>query len=219
MSSYKADALVIRSREYNEADRLVTLYTREKGKVSAVAKGVRKPKSKQRGGTQLFMYADFLLYAGRTLDTIRQAQPRETFLYLWDDYERTITASAMMELLDAATVQGEADEAVFFLSLKFLFLLRELNPAIGLTAYALRLMRHQGYLAANDALDGKPLSPGSTAVLRQLRRLPPEQLDRLRLSAEQKKETAEALHFFCENKLERRLKAWQQWIGDQGGSV
>jgi DNA repair protein RecO (recombination protein O) len=57
---YSADAIVIRSREYGESDRLITLFSREMGKIEAIAKGVRKPKSTQRGGTQLFTYSDLL---------------------------------------------------------------------------------------------------------------------------------------------------------------
>lgn len=121
MAVYQADAIVIRSREYGESDRLITLFSREKGKLEAVAKGVRKPKSTQRGGTQLFTYADFLLYRGKTLDTVNQAQPRENFIHLWDDFDRTITASAMVELLDISTVREQPDPELFTLTLSFLF--------------------------------------------------------------------------------------------------
>jgi len=100
MAVYKADAIVIRSREYGEADRLVTLFAREKGKINALAKGVRKPTSSQRAGTQLFTYADFLLHQGKTLDTITQAQPRESFPHTWSDLDRTLAASGRAELLD-----------------------------------------------------------------------------------------------------------------------
>ncbi|MDD4753342.1 MAG: DNA repair protein RecO, partial [Desulfitobacteriaceae bacterium] len=47
---YSVEALILRARDYGEADKILTLYTREQGKVSAIAKGVRKPKSRLRGG-------------------------------------------------------------------------------------------------------------------------------------------------------------------------
>lgn len=146
MAVYQADAIVIRSREYGESDRIVTLFSREKGKLEAVAKGVRKPKSTQRGGTQLFTYADFLLYRGKTLDTISQAQPKESFIHLWDDFDRTIAASGMAELLDISTAKEQPEPELFTLTLSFLFLIKNLDPYIAQAAYALRLLELHGYL-------------------------------------------------------------------------
>lgn len=146
MALFKADAIVIRSREYGEADRLITLFSRDKGKLEAVAKGVRKPKSKQRGGTQLFTYADFLLYKGKSLDTVSQVHPLESFLHIWDNFDRTIAASGMAEVLDVATPREQTEPGLFTLTLSFFFLLKHVDPYIAQAAYTLRLLDNQGYL-------------------------------------------------------------------------
>jgi DNA repair protein RecO (recombination protein O) len=224
MSSYKVDAIVIRSREFKESDRLVTLYSREHGKISAVAKGARKSTSKQRGGVQLYTYADFMLYKGKSLDTIQQAHPRETFLYLWNDYERSLSAGCMAEALNAATPDGEADGKVFMLSLRFLFILEMLDPWVALAAYGLRLMAHQGYLpddaeqvertlmsVVTPASGAVPVSEGAKNIIGHLCRKPWDQMGRLRLSASQRREICQALRVFCENKLEQRLIAWKSF--------
>lgn len=145
MGVYQTDALVIRSREYGESDRLLTLFSREQGKLHAVAKGVRKPKSKQRAGAQLFTYADFLLYHGKTLDTISQASPKESFAFLWGDLEKSLAASAIAELLDIGTLQGQPYPELFSLTLAGLFLLEQFDPAIVQAAYTLRLLTYLGY--------------------------------------------------------------------------
>ncbi|AHF07844.1 DNA repair protein RecO [Desulfitobacterium metallireducens] len=145
MSVYQADALVIRSREYGESDRLLTLFSREQGKLHAVAKGVRKPKSKQRAGAQLFTYADFLIYRGRTLDTVNQASPKESFSHIWGDLDKSLAASAIAELLDIGTVQGQPYPELFTLTLSSFFLLEHIDPALLQSAYALRLLTYLGY--------------------------------------------------------------------------
>ncbi|MCM1566606.1 MAG: DNA repair protein RecO [Dehalobacter sp. 4CP] len=240
MAVYQADAIVIRSREYGESDRLITLFSREKGKLEAVAKGVRKPKSTQRGGTQLFTYADFLLYRGKTLDTVNQAQPRENFIHLWDDFDRTITASAMVELLDISTVREQPDPELFTLTLSFLFLLKHLDPYMAQAAYALRLMHLQGYLPSMEGctecggdLSGeqvylsaeaggflcaacknnrivRALNPGSLALMRQLYQADLVKIDRLRWNKKMRQEILESLCHYCEQKFERKLLAWRQ---------
>ena len=247
MSTYKADALVIRSREFKESDRLVTLFSREHGKINAVAKGVRKSTSKQRAGVQLYTYADFMLFKGRGLDTVQQAHPREVFLYLWEDYERICSAGCMAEILDAATPDGEADGKVFSLSLRFLFMLEMIDPWLALAAYGLRLMMHLGYLSDEGGTlldagtqlgagvgsgtgvqpdtdrrygesfffaEGFSLTEGSKNIMQRLCRMPWEQMERLRLSDPQRREICRGLRIFCENKVERKLKAWRSFEGE-----
>jgi DNA repair protein RecO (recombination protein O) len=237
---YKADALVIRSREYGEADRLITLFSREYGKLEAIAKGVRKPKSTQRGGTQLFTYGEFLLYRGKTLDTVNQAQPRESFSHLWNDFDRTIAASGIAELLDISTTREQPEPELFTLTLSFLFLLKYLDPYLAQVAYALRLIDLQGYLPTMEECLGcgkdltgeqvflsseaggflcslcknnrlvRTLSPGSLALMRQLYQGELGKLDRLRWNKKMREEILGSLCFFCEEKFERKLQAWRQ---------
>ena len=240
MAVYKADAIVIRSREYGEADRLVTLFSRERGKLEALAKGVRKPKSTQRGGTHLFTYADFMLYRGKTLDTVSQVQARESFIHLWDDFDRTIAASGIAELLDISTIREQPELELFTLTLSILFLLKHLDPYIAQAAYALRLLDILGYLPAMDhcqecgkLLAGeqaflsfeaggtlcsackdnrivRSLNPGSLAMMRQLAKADLDRIDRIRWNKKMREEILGGLRFFCEGKFERKLQAWRQ---------
>lgn len=240
MAVYKADAIVIRSREYGESDRLVTLFSREKGKIEALAKGVRKPKSTQRGGTQLFTYADFLLYNGKTLDTVSQAHPKESFIHLWEDFDRTIAASGIAELLDISTTSKQPEPELFTLTLSFLFIIKQLDPYMAQASYALRLMEIHGYLPTMDrcvkcgkVLNGeqvflsaeaggflcsmcknneivRSLNPGSLALMRQLHKVHLTKLDRLRWNKKMREEILGSLCYFCEAKFERKLQAWRQ---------
>ncbi len=117
MSLYKTQALVLRSREYAEADCLLTLLTRKKGKVRAIAKGVRKPTSRLRGGVQLFTLNEMLLYEGKSLDIVTQSQCLEGFTLLQESIGSMTAASYWAELLDSVTPEEEVDSEVFNLAL------------------------------------------------------------------------------------------------------
>ncbi|MGE4271930.1 MAG: DNA repair protein RecO [Desulfitobacterium sp.] len=145
MGVYHADALVIRSREYGESDRLLTLFSREYGKIQAIAKGVRKPKSRQRAGAQLFTYAEYLIHKGKTLDTINQVSSKESFPHLWADLDMSMAATAMAELLDVATIPGQPHPELFTLIFSSLFLVETCDPALVQSAYTLKLMTQLGY--------------------------------------------------------------------------
>jgi len=245
---YHADALVIRSRQFGESDRVLTLFSRELGKLQAVAKGVRKPKSRQRAGAQLFTYGDFLIHRGKSLDTVSQCSPKESFPYLWRDLDRSFSATGMAELLDVSTFSEQPNKELFTLTLTCLFLLEQFDPFLILSAYALRLMEILGYrpllgecaecggnvkgerlffsveaggtLCGNcrESCSGRWVRAGSIAFMRQLIRHDIKKLDRLRWSAWMQEEILEILRIYLEHKFERPLKSWRMGSLTRDGS-
>lgn len=83
--SYKTDALVLSSRPLGEADRLIDLLTWERGKITAVARGARKVKSRLAAGVDLFTYGHYQLHRGRSLDLITGQEVREHFTAFRED--------------------------------------------------------------------------------------------------------------------------------------
>ncbi|MFQ5886561.1 MAG: DNA repair protein RecO, partial [Anaerolineae bacterium] len=79
---YRAEAIVLRRMNLGEADRLLTLYTPEWGKIRVVAKGVRKPTSRKAGHLELFTHSRLLIAKGRSLDIVTQAETITPFLPL-----------------------------------------------------------------------------------------------------------------------------------------
>ena len=73
-SLYRDEGVVLRTQKLGEADRIITLLTRRHGKVRAVAKGVRRTKSKFGARLEPFSHVDLQLYTGRNLDIVTQAE-------------------------------------------------------------------------------------------------------------------------------------------------
>lgn len=145
MKDYKTEGIIIRVRDYGEADRIVTLFTREHGKVQAIVKGCRKQKSKKRGVIQLFTYGDFVIYNGRSLDTVTQCQAKEVFGPLREDLDRMAYATYLVELLDGFVNTNDAHEDLFLLSLICLHLMTVDDPELVVRAFEIRLMDTLGY--------------------------------------------------------------------------
>jgi DNA repair protein RecO (recombination protein O) len=128
------------------------LYTRERGKLSAVAKGIRRPRSKLAGSLQLFSHASVQLAAGRSLEVVTQARALDTFYNLRNDMERYANGSYAAELLDALTDDGMADSALFGLLLSTLAALHSGADASTLIrAFELKLLTRLGYGPELDA--------------------------------------------------------------------
>lgn len=143
---YRVSAIVIRQRELGEADRILVLYTRERGKLSSVAKGIRRPRSKLAGSLQLFSQAEVQLAAGRSLEVVTQARAANAFYNLRQDMARYAHASYAAELLDALTEEGLADPPLYELLVETLSALDAGgDPATLTRALELKLLGRLGY--------------------------------------------------------------------------
>lgn len=98
MSLYRDEAIVLRTQKLGEADRIITLLTRDHGRVRGVAKGVRRTLSKFGARLEPGSYIDVQLYLGKTFDTITQVEAIMNYgQALTDDYQRWTVASAILE--------------------------------------------------------------------------------------------------------------------------
>src|SRR5512136_3161070 len=105
MRSQRVEAIVLRHSDWGEADRLLWLFTRELGKLKAVAKGIRKPRSRKAGHLEPFTRVELLLAQGRDLFIITQAEAKDAYLALREDLVRVGYASYVIELLDRFTFE------------------------------------------------------------------------------------------------------------------
>jgi DNA repair protein RecO (recombination protein O) len=112
--SVRVHAIVLRHADWGEADRLVTLYTREQGKLRAVAKGARKVTSRKAGHLEPFTHVKLQLARGRSLFIVTQADTVDAFLSLRETLVMTGTASYVVELLDRFVYEEEGANPTLF---------------------------------------------------------------------------------------------------------
>jgi DNA repair protein RecO (recombination protein O) len=165
MPVYKAEAIVLRQQQLGEADRIITLFTREFGKLRAVAKGVRRPTSRLSGRIEPFTHARLLLARGRTLDVIAQAEIVEAFAGLRADLIRSAHAAYVAELVDRGMPDRDRHDDVFDLTRETL---GALEPAgrdsaeMTVLRFALRLTGFLGYQPETETCVecGRPVPRG-----------------------------------------------------------
>jgi DNA repair protein RecO (recombination protein O) len=104
MQVYRDDGVVLRTHKLGEADRIVTLLCRQNGRVRAVAKGVRRTKSRFGARLEPFTHVDLMIHPGRTLDVITQAEVIRAYgPPLAADYPKYTTGAAMLETAERLT--------------------------------------------------------------------------------------------------------------------
>ena len=115
--TYRAEALVLKSVPLGEADCLVTLFTRETGKVRAVAKGARRSTAKLVGHVEPLTATRLSLSRGRSLDVINQAETLENFTPLKTNLTAVTRGLQVAELVDGFASEASANEPLYYLAL------------------------------------------------------------------------------------------------------
>ena len=145
-NSFNVEGVVIKGTDYGETDRIITLFTKENGKVHGLAKGVRKGKSRLRGAVQLFTHGRFSMVKGKSLDLLTQGEIIDPFLLLKEDLTKIAYASYFAELLRNSCEENKAQPQVFILTLAaFSFLEENMNPELVARFFELRLLHYLGY--------------------------------------------------------------------------
>ena len=148
-SLYRDEGIVLRTQKLGEADRIVTVLTRRHGKVRAVAKGVRRTKSKFGARLEPFSHVDLQLYTGRNLDIVSQAESIRSYGNdVVDDYPAYTAGTAVLETADRLTAEEkEPSLRLFLLVIGALRALSErTHPApLVLDAFLLRAMSVAGW--------------------------------------------------------------------------
>lgn len=106
--AFRTQAIILKRRDFGEADRVLTVFTPDRGKLDVIAKGARKPTSTKTGHVELFTRTDMLIHKGRDLDIVTQVEMNRAYMGVREDLGRGAYASYTAELLDRFT--GEADE-------------------------------------------------------------------------------------------------------------
>jgi len=157
---YRDEAVVLRTHKLGEADRIVTMLSRQHGKIRAVAKGVRRTASKFGARLEPFMVADVQCYEGRSLDIITQAESLGSYgAEITSDYGSYTAASVMVETADKLTDDdGSLQQYLLLVGALRSLARREHPPTLTLDSYLLRALSIAGWAPSfvDCAVTGAP---------------------------------------------------------------
>lgn len=141
------EGLVLREVQYKESDKMLTLLTREFGKISASCPGVRARQSATRAGTQLLSYSSITLYASRGRYSVNAAESIDLFMGLRSDLPLLSLGSYFAEVLEAVSDEDPGCGEILNLGLNCLYALahRKKPRALIKAAFELRAMQLAGY--------------------------------------------------------------------------
>lgn len=142
---YKVQGIVLKRTNLAEADRILTVFTREKGKIKVIAKGVRKTLSKLAGHLELFCLVDLRLAEGRNLDIITDAQVKKCFLNLRGNLRSTTTAYYLTEITEKMTAENQKHPEIFDLLLDVLQDVNQKQSQLLVSYFELNFLNESGF--------------------------------------------------------------------------
>ncbi|MEM8926318.1 MAG: DNA repair protein RecO [Actinomycetota bacterium] len=151
MALYRDEAVVLRTYKLGEADRIVVLYGRGRGKIRSVAKGVRRTRSKFGSRLEPGSMVQLQLYEGRNLDIITQAERVVPLAGLRADLDRYGRAAVLLEAVDATANEGESNPAMYKLLTGALRELDHSGNALVVPAFVAKLLTLEGVQPMVDA--------------------------------------------------------------------
>lgn len=107
------EGIVLKTHDYGETHKILSILTKQLGKISAIARGANKPKSRLSAVSQVFIQGEFLIYVSKGLSTVQQGQIVKSHRYIREDIEKTAYASYIIELTDKILERSEADAFLY----------------------------------------------------------------------------------------------------------
>lgn len=144
MSVYRDSAVVLRNYKLGESDRIIVMMTQEHGKVRAVAKGIRKTKSRFGSRLEPLSHIDVQMYRGRNLDIVNQVDLITTSFRLHNDLDRLMQGISMLEAVDQISVDREPASYLYRMLVGALGVLSLHASPIVLAAFYWKLLAAEG---------------------------------------------------------------------------
>ena len=120
MRTYSDEGIVLARRNFGEADRILSIYSKNHGRVSTIAKGIRKTTSKKRGHLEIFSHIKFQIADGRGIGILTEVETLNSYEITRKDLKKVSLAYFFTEVIGKITHEYERNDGIFELTLNYL---------------------------------------------------------------------------------------------------
>lgn len=213
MGTYRTEGIIIKKRKLGESDQIVTFFSKHYGKVSAVAKGIRKPTSKKSSSLELLNWTVLFLAEGRNLDIITETEVKETYQELKENLIKSVYCFQILELIDRLTVERQTNIQIFELLLQVFSLLSKWKKEnwqkidLFLASFTIKLLLNLGFWNEMEVQSEFGLSSKDTRRLRHLLEIKLENIHKLDTDKQTGVKIKEIVDDYTSLVLEGRLRS------------
>lgn len=200
-------AIVLARQDFRESDQIISVYTKEKGKLELLARGVKKITSKNSAHLEPFSFVDIDIAPGKGIDHLTKVQPINYFVNIRNDLQKSLAAGYIVSLLDKVLHVGEKDERLFVMILSWLDYLNLKLTAYGLwlsDGFIVKLLNCLGY----DITQASGLELELKNNLEILKNSDWKTVAEYRMQITKNNKLHDFIYNFLVERLERKVKDW-----------
>lgn len=236
MPTYREEGIILRKRNFGEADKILDIYTKDHGKIAAFAPGARKVTSRKASSTELFTHGIYFLAKGKNMDIVTEGEILNSFYALRDDLQKAALAFYLSEVLESLLQDGQPNYPIYRLFLETLSLLSRAKRRheLWVRAFEVKALTQLGFgpelfqcasctsplsaeryfqvdlggTVCHDCFqDGLLLSEDQLLFIRDLARLNWNELSRLRFEDHHLVDSEKIVSYYLRGILEKELEA------------
>ena len=149
MAYFKTEGIILKKRNFAEADRLLNIYTKDYGKISAIAKGARRPRSRKGGHLELGNWCKIFVAQGKNIDILTEVELKQPFGLINFTEQKANKIYHLLEIVDLLSVTHQKNTTVFMLLLDFLKRIEDHEDFDSLScAFKVRLLSNLGFFSS-----------------------------------------------------------------------
>ncbi len=195
MRGFKVEGVILRRSNFGEADRILTVFTLQRGKISIVAKGVRRITSRRSGSVELLNRVSMYLYQGKGMPILIEAQAFDTFPILKEDLTLSTYAYHILELVDKLTAENQENRILYEHLVQVLKKLSKNPRQIFIRAFEAKILSNLGFISFN------------TSLLKKLETFSWDEIEKIKIDEKEAMELEHSLRYHLERVLESSLKS------------
>lgn len=204
MPAFKVEGIILKRRDFGEADKILTAFCLQQGKVSIVARGVRRINSRRAGNVELLNRVVMYLHQGKSLPVLTEATALETYQKLKEDLTLSTAAFHIIELIDRLTAQNQENRNVYLDLTEVLKRLSTKPRQVLIRAFEVKLLSNLGFWSTEEikGVDKKILD-----LLNLLQYTKWEEIGHIQLNQNEAVELERILRYSIEKIIEGKLKS------------
>lgn len=204
MPAVTTEGLILKRKNFGEADRVLTVLTDRYGKISMIARGVRRITSRRAGNVEVVNKVKLRLYRSVKNYTLTEAESLETYPKLKENLILATTTFHILELADRLTVENQINAGLYSLVISVLKMLEQHPRQIFVRAYEIKILDLLGFWSV-DAL--KDIDASTKLLLQRLEYAPWQEIAFMEINRDQALVLEHVLRYYIEKILESNLKS------------
>lgn len=211
MAGFKTEGIVLKRKDFGEADRVLTIFSKDKGKIAVVAKGVRRITSRRAGNVELLNRVVVYLHQGKGMPVLTEATSLETYQKIKGDLTLSTYAYHIIELVDKLTAENQENPRLYTELVEVLKRLEKNPRQILIRAFEVKILSVLGFIdfSSKTYISTLGVSIQSEKILKDLQFISWDQVEKMEINQREALELERVLRYHIERVIEGSLKSRQ----------